>query len=103
LTAADTVRVVATYKDPVTRESKSDAFETSAQGLLEVPGGQLEKGAAIVEYAEALKKLGGPIGSLERERVCTDTGDRLDQAAADLDDDELREISGLFSTYCATF
>jgi Ca-activated chloride channel family protein len=101
MTEEDAIRVLATYMDPVTRERRSDSLETDASSILAGAAWQLTKGYAVVQYAEALKKIDQAANLEEKRGICDRARTKVDQAAAELDDPELREISSLLETYCA--
>ena len=103
LIETDVIRAVATYKDPVTRESRSDAFEAPASNILENAGSQLLKGRAIVAYAEGLKEIDQEADREEKGAICLKALARVQAAADELDDPELRDIASLLGTYCAMF
>jgi Ca-activated chloride channel family protein len=103
LIETDVIRAVATYKDPVTRESRSDSFEAPASTILENAGSQLIKGRAIVEYAEGLKEIDQATDWEEKGEICTQALARVQAAADELDDPELRDIASLLGTYCVRF
>jgi len=52
---SDSITITARWQSPVTRADKEDSFTTTVGELLAGPKDQLEKGSAIVAYAEALK------------------------------------------------
>lgn len=103
ITDEDMIKAVATYIDPSTKEHRSDSFEASALTIMEGAAEQLKKGYAIIRYAEALKEIDQTSDSSERQQICNDAKSKVDQAAGELDDDELREISGLLEIYCPLF
>ena len=99
----DTIKAVASYTDPATREARTDSFEANALELLEGASEQLSKGYAIVAYAEALKEIDQTSDGEEKAQLCSDAKAKVDAAAAQLDDDDLDEISSLMETYCSLF
>jgi Ca-activated chloride channel family protein len=103
LADTDVIRAVATYKDPLTRESRSDSYEAPVPTILENAGSQLLKGYAIVAYAEALKEIDRTADLEEKDTICSQALARVQAAAAELDDSELREIESLLGTYCDMF
>ena len=100
LAPEDMIRVVATWLDPATRERRSDVFEAPATTLLEAAGPQLTKGYAVVQYAEMLKTLDLAGDPEDKRAACNAALSSIDQAALELDDDELREMSSLLDAAC---
>lgn len=102
-TGADVVRAVATYIDPASGENRSDTVEAPVSALLADAKRQLEKGYAVVKYAEGLKEIGKASDRDEKGRVCGETLAVVEQYATALADAELDEIAGILTDYCGFF
>lgn len=103
LSETDTIKALATYIDPSTRENRNDFIEIPVLTLLDGEKRLVEKGVAIIKYAEGLKKISraGTVG--ERYEICISTKDYVSRVAASLGDSELQEIQSLLERYCLLF
>lgn len=95
---SDAVIAKATYKRPFTHEPGEDAVTSTIGALLETTGPQLLKGAAIVAYAEALKKGKNAAG----EAALQDALGKIAAADPGGTDPELQEIKGLIDKVLTT-
>lgn len=89
----DTVQVTATWQTPLTHQPREKHLETTVGALLDGPKTHLDKGAAIVAYAEALKTGDKTELSqaLQRVMAANESGT----------DDELTEIAALIANHPA--
>lgn len=84
---SDSVTITARWQSPLSRADKEDSLTTTVGELLDGPKDQLEKGSAIVAYAEALKA--GDAASLQGAL------DAVNAANASGLDQELSQIATL--------
>ena len=103
LTGKETIGVVATWLDPVSKQAKKDSYSATLAELLAGDTLLLAKGEAVVAYAEALTDVQVLDGTkatsrLDAALVAVQAG--LAKLPGDLD---LTEIAGLLQTYRKVF
>jgi Ca-activated chloride channel homolog len=91
IVGTDTVRIRATWTEPLTYQPRETVVETTVQALLAAGTPHLPKAKAIVAYAEALKAHDGAKLAAALELVVA--------ADPDNSDPELTEIKNLISTH----
>jgi Ca-activated chloride channel family protein len=90
--ADDAYRVVVTWSDPVSGQSREARQETTL-GALGIDDGNLGKAAAVVAYAEALKQLQG-LPATQRVSTLEAAREAVLSVPGGADDADLQEILG---------
>ena len=90
----DTLTFRVTYKSPRTLEDREEAVATSVSSLLAGDHAQLDKGAAIVAYVEALQAAAS-LPALERTPILQAAKATVESANPGDVDADLTEIAGL--------
>lgn len=99
----DQVLVVATYEDPITRETDSVELDTTLGELLEDDAALLLKGNAVIGYARALMQLQSLEGQAALDVIDAARAQILAAAESLIDDPDLTEIDQLLATYGQLF
>lgn len=103
LTGKEVIKVEANWEHPITRKKHTDTYEITFAELLAADTKQLDKGDAIVAYAEALKDLRTLKGKAGLDRI--DAALKIiDAALAKLGNDpDLSELKGLLTLHKEVF
>ena len=104
LDTSDLITVRAFYIDPFSLAEKNDERTMSIADMLAAEAPQLTKGDAVVAYAESLKQIydlryTDPDQALQ---ICVETRQMVEQAADELGDTELEDITALLQQYEVT-
>lgn len=103
LTGNEVVKVVATWKDPITKAEKKDSYEASFASLLAGDTTMLRKGDAVVAYAEALadtRFLEGAEALARIDEAIAAVEKGLQSVVGDVD---LQELQALLTSYKDVF
>jgi Ca-activated chloride channel family protein len=99
--ATDTVTAKATYQAPLTHEAREDVTTSTLGDLLAAPADHLAKGAAIVAYAETLKKA-PTLSPIDASALVDKTIAQVKAANPKGTDPELTEIASLLAIFHKT-
>jgi Ca-activated chloride channel family protein len=103
--ATDIVTAVAWTTDPATKHRLSSSAAFNLPYLLESGGWQIDKGNAVVAYAEGLKKVYLATmegGAAAAALPCAETVAAVEEGLEAIRDPELLEIQMLLDDYCRT-